>query len=58
MDNNNVQAGLANINAKTDINAKAQLANSVHNQLGGTTNYENKYTSKNKISFKFMHRNK
>lgn len=44
MDNNNVQAGLANINAKTDINAKAQLANSVHNQLGGTTNYENKYT--------------
>lgn len=41
MDNNNIQAGLANINAKSDIKAEAKIADSVHNQFGGTTNVDN-----------------
>lgn len=42
MDNNNVQAGLANINAKAEVNTeiKGELkaADNIHNQLGGTYN--------------------
>lgn len=45
MDNNNVQAGLLNLNAKADIKAEAKVADNIinHNQLGGTTN--NNYSS-------------
>ena len=42
MDNNNVQAGLANINAKadiqTEIKGEIKVADNIHNQIGGTTN--------------------
>ncbi|MBO6273074.1 hypothetical protein J6O48_09910 [bacterium] len=42
MDNNNVQAGLANINAKadiqTEIKGELKVADNIHNQIGGTTN--------------------
>ena len=37
MDNNNVQAGLANINTKAEIKA----SDNMHNQFGGTTTYNN-----------------
>lgn len=42
MDNNNVQAGLANINAKAEVNTeiKGELkaADNIHTQFGGTYN--------------------
>lgn len=41
MDSNNVQAGLANINAKADIKNELKAADTIHNQVGGTTNYSN-----------------
>ena len=46
MDNNNLQAGLANINAKADIKAEAKIADNInnHTQIGGTTN-NNDYSS-------------
>ena len=40
MDNNNIQTGLANINAKADIKAEVKVADSVHNQFGGTSNID------------------
>ena len=45
MDNNNVQAGLANINAKadiqTEIKGELKAADNIHTQFGGTTTYNN-----------------
>lgn len=45
MDNNNVQAGLANINAKAELNTEIKnelkAADNMHNQFGGTTTYNN-----------------
>lgn len=38
MDNNNLQAGLANINAKADIKSQVKVADKLHTQIGGTTN--------------------
>ena len=38
MDNNNLQAGLANINAKADIKSEVKVADKLHTQIGGTTN--------------------
>lgn len=37
----NVQAGLANINAKADIKAEVKAADTINNQFGGTTNVDN-----------------
>ncbi len=41
MDNNNIQAGLANINAKAELNTELKAADNIHTQIGGTTNYNN-----------------
>lgn len=38
VDNNNLQAGLANINAKADIKSEVKVADKLHTQIGGTTN--------------------
>lgn len=38
MDNNNLQAGLANINAKADVKSEVKVADKLHTQIGGTTN--------------------
>lgn len=37
----NIQAGLANVNAKADIKAQAKVAENMHTQFGGTTNVDN-----------------
>lgn len=37
----NVQAGLANVNAKADIKAEVKAADIINNQFGGTTNVDN-----------------
>lgn len=37
----NVQAGLANVNAKADIKAEVKAADTINNQFGGTTNVDN-----------------
>lgn len=48
LENNNIQAGLANVNAKaeikTDIKGEMKVADKVVNQIGGTTN-NNDYSS-------------
>lgn len=37
----NIQAGLANVNAKADIKAEVKAADTINNQFGGTTNIDN-----------------
>lgn len=49
LENNNIQAGLANINAKADINneinteikGELKVSDNIHNQIGGNTTYNN-----------------
>lgn len=49
LENNNIQTGLANINAKADINneinteikGELKVSDNIHNQIGGNTTYNN-----------------
>lgn len=52
MDNNNLQAGLANINAKADFKAEAKVADTFNTQIGGTTN-NNDYSSNSVVNQEF-----
>lgn len=50
MDNNNVQAGLANISTKAEIKA----LDNMHNQFGGTTTYNNNDNSQQILQQNFI----
>lgn len=50
MDNNNVQAGLANISTKAEIKA----SDNMHNQFGGTTTYNNNDNSQQILQQNFI----